>query len=235
MSRGKRSRGAPPCSPASGTEATSRRRAPAGAAAPAGRAESRPGWLSWALGGVLLVVVVAVVAVAASSGGGLPAGTDGPSAGNASGTPTAAPNGTFTTTGRTAETVAALRGRPTLLWFVTTWCSSCQAGTQAMSAEIPHLSDRHVRVVELELAGDLGEPGPTITTFARQLAGGEYHSPDWTFGTASPALTETYDPHGYLDVYYLLNAAGQITYANSSPAATMPQLLAAIGKIAQHA
>lgn len=236
MSRGKRSRQGGPSSSPTGTTATGTpRRSTRGGAAAAQPSRARRPWLAWGLGGILLVAIVAVVAVAAGSGGGLPPGTGGPAVSHSSGAPTTAPNGAFVTTTHTAETVSALRGTPTLLWFVTTWCSSCQAGTQVMSGQIPNLAHRHVRVVELELAGDLGEPGPAMTTFARQLAGGEYRSPDWTFGTASPALTQTYDPHGYLDVYYLLNAAGQITYANSSPAATMSQLLAAVGKITQHA
>jgi cytochrome oxidase Cu insertion factor (SCO1/SenC/PrrC family) len=191
--------------------------------------------LSWVLGGVILLVGIAVVATAASSG----SGSTAPNGGAAAGTPASAhaiaPNGSFTTTAGATETVSSLHGRPTLLWFVTTWCSSCQAGTQAMSAQIPTLAARHVRVVELELSGDLGQPGPAITDFARQLAGSRLHDPDWIFGSASPALTQAYDPNGYLDVYYLLDAAGHVTYVNSSPAATMSRLLSAAAKIAPHA
>jgi thiol-disulfide isomerase/thioredoxin len=202
-------------------------------------AQSRRGpgrrWLSWGLGVVVLLAVGAVIATAASSGGGSAAPGGVASAAPAASSNARAPDGSFTTTAGASETVSSLHGQPTLLWFVTTWCSSCQAGTQAMSAEIPTLAARHVRVVELELSGDLGQSGPAIGTFARQLAGSRYHDPAWTFGTASPALTQAYDPSGYLDVYYLLDAAGHVTYANSSPAATMSQLLAAAARIAPHA
>lgn len=211
---------------------------PSGRQQPPGHAQSRlrvrRRWWSWGLGGVILLAVIAVIAAAATSGT-----SSGPGgAGTAGTSPSAhavAPDGSFTTTAGATETVSSLHGQPTLLWFVTTWCSSCQAGTQAMSATIPTLAAHHVRVVELELSGDLGQPGPAISDFARQLAGSRYHDPDWTFGTASAALTQTYDPNGYLDVYYLINAAGYITYANSSPAATMSQLLAAAAKITPHA
>jgi hypothetical protein len=90
-------------------------------------------------------------------------------------------------------------------------------------------------VVELELAGDLGQPGPAIADFAAQLAGTAYHNPDWTFGSASPALTSTYDPNGYLDTYYLLDVAGHAVYVNGSPSATMGQLLGEVAKIGSRA
>jgi thiol-disulfide isomerase/thioredoxin len=182
------------------------------------------------------VAAIAVIAVGAGSGGSSPAsGGSGPPA-PARSSNALAPDGSFTTTTAGATgTVAALRGRPTLLWFVTTWCSSCRAGTQAMSAQIPTLAAHDVRVLELELSGDLGQRGPAISDFARRLAGARDHNPDWTFGTASPTLAHTYGPDGYLDFYHLINAGGHITYANSSPAAPMGQLLAAAAKSAPHA
>ncbi|MDA8067019.1 MAG: hypothetical protein M0T77_00170 [Actinomycetota bacterium] len=181
----------------------------------------------------MILLAILIVALSGSAGSTPAAGGSAPSTGSA--TRALAPDGSFTTAAGASETVFVLHGQPALLWFVTTWCSSCQAGTQAVSEQLPSLAARHVRVVELELAGDSGQPGPSITTFASQLAGDQYHNPDWTFGTASAALTRTYDPNGYLDVYYLLNARGQITYANSSPASTMSQLLDAVDKITRHA
>lgn len=143
-----------------------------------------------------------------------------------------APNGTLTTTGGATTTVASLRGTPTLLWFVTTWCSSCQAGTQAMAQTLPKLEADGVRVVEVENYRDLGETGPSMSQFATVLAGREAASTDWTFGTASEELTQAYNPHADLDIYYLINSAGRITFVNSSPASTMPQLLSAAKTLA---
>ena len=141
-----------------------------------------------------------------------------------------APGGTFTTTeGKTVD-VASLRGRPTLLWFVATWCSSCQAGTQAMAQNLPRLAADGVQVDEVELYRDLGQSGPSIGAFAKALAGTELSNPDWTFGVSSAGLTRTYDPQSYLDIYYLLGSKGQITYVNSSPASTMAQLLRAAAR-----
>jgi thiol-disulfide isomerase/thioredoxin len=138
-----------------------------------------------------------------------------------------APDAAFTTLAGKTETLSALRGRPTLLWLVTTWCSSCQAGTPVMAQNIPKLAADGVRVVELENYQDLGQSGPSMSAFSRALAGAAISNPDWIFGEASAELTRAYNPKAYLDIYYLINAQGRITYVNSSPASTMPQLLKA--------
>jgi thiol-disulfide isomerase/thioredoxin len=143
-----------------------------------------------------------------------------------------APPGTFTTLAGQTIDVASLKGHPTLLWFVSTWCTSCQAGTQTMAAYLPKLAADGVKIDEIELYADLGQSGPTMASFSQQLAGPEATNPDWTFGTSSASLTRTYDPQSYLDIYYLLNAQGQVTYVNGSPGTTMPQLLAAARKLA---
>jgi thiol-disulfide isomerase/thioredoxin len=142
-----------------------------------------------------------------------------------------APTGVYSTVQGKLTRLASLRGTPTLVWFVATWCSSCQAGTQTIAQNITRLSSRHVRVVELELAGDLGQPGPTIVSFGQQFAGHEYSNPDWIWGVASSQMTQTYDPHAYLDIYYLLNAQGKIVYVNGSPSSTMGSLLQAVGAL----
>lgn len=142
-----------------------------------------------------------------------------------------APNGTFTTLAGTTASIASLRGTPALVWFVTTWCSSCQAGTKLLAQNITKLHADGVRVIEVELHGDLGQSGPPMAQFAKVLAGAEYANPAWTFGVASAALTRTYDPQSDLEVYYLLNAKGEVTDVNAPLVSTMPQLLQAAGKL----
>ena len=162
---------------------------------------------------------------APGSGSGTAGGAAAPQAGRQ------APDGTFTTLAGQAVRVASLRGKPTLLWFVSTWCSSCQAGTQTMAQNLARLKAAGVRVDEVELYQDLGQSGSPMGQFAKALAGAAYGSPGWTFGVSSAALTRAYDPQSYLDIYYLLNARGQVTYVNGSPGSTMPQLLAAAGRL----
>jgi thiol-disulfide isomerase/thioredoxin len=143
-----------------------------------------------------------------------------------------APNGTFTSLAGQQESVASFQGKPTLLWFVSTWCSSCQAGTQAMAQNLSKLQADGVHVVEVELYKDLGQSGPSMQQFAKSLAGSNFTNPDWTFGVSSSALTHAYDPKGYLDIYYLLNSKGNVYYVNSTPSSTMPQLLQTAGRLA---
>lgn len=142
-----------------------------------------------------------------------------------------APNGSLTTLDGQTTDISALRGRPALIWFVSTWCSSCQAGTQTMAQNLNTLRSDGVHVDEVELYQDLGQSGPSLGTFAKSLAGSQFVNPDWTFALSSASLTHIYDPQSYLDIYYLLNADGKITYVNGSPASTMPQLLAAAKRL----
>jgi len=174
----------------------------------------------------LVALVIALHVTSSSSGSSSASGSSGSSAVSLP-VGTTAPDGAVTTLGGKTETVADLRGKPALIWFVTTWCSSCQAGTQAMAQHVATLASDGVRVVEVENYADLGQSGPPMGAFAKTLAGSAFSNPDWTFGEASSTLTHTYNPKAYLDIYYLINAKGKITYVNSSPGSTMPQLLSA--------
>jgi len=172
--------------------------------------------IGWLAGGLVLVAAV-VAAIAVGSGAPKPAGEA------KEGAP--APEGTFVEADGARRTIASLRGQTTLLWFVSTWCSSCQAGTAAMAENLSRLTGKGVKVVELELYEDLGQPGPSIAEFARRYAGPAAANPNWRFGLASATLTHSYDPEAYLDIYYVIDPSGRITYSNSSPASTMGELL----------
>lgn len=179
-----------------------------------------------------LAVVGLVVGLQLANGSSGPAGSSSGSSGVPLSAGPTAPNGAFTTIGGKTETLAAFRGRPLLVWLVTTWCPSCQAGTKTMAQHIAALAGDGVRVLEIENYHDFGQPGPSVSTFAKALAGSAFGNPDWTFGEASAALTHTYNPKAYLDIYYLIDAKGKISYVNSSPSSTMPQLLAAAKRLA---
>jgi thiol-disulfide isomerase/thioredoxin len=180
-------------------------------------------WLKrrkWAIAGGLLAVAVVVLLVLSQrqNVSQLAVGSSAPAA-------------TFTTINGQTVSTASLAGKPTLLWFVTTWCPSCQSGTQVMAQNIRKLQANGVRVVELELYNNLGGQGPAVPSFRQQYAAGAAASPDWTWGTASQQLSTTYDPKGYLDIYYLIDSHGNISYINGSPGSTMPSLLQAARQV----
>jgi len=143
-----------------------------------------------------------------------------------------APAGTFTTAVGATTTLAAYRGHQVLAWFVTTWCSSCQAGTEVLAAQVlPMLEAAGVRLVELELYRNLGQAGPDILVFGHQYAGAQFTNPDWTWGHASGLLTRAVDPKGHPDISYLIGPRGHVRYINGVTASTVADLLRAVRAI----
>ncbi|TAM78254.1 hypothetical protein EPN44_01270 [bacterium] len=120
-------------------------------------------------------------------------------------------------------TPAALRGRPYVLWLMATWCSSCQGGTAVVAQHIAELRARGISVVQLEVAQDLGYPGPPLAAF-RKAAGMAAASPNWYWGEATEAQTRALDPHAYPDLYYLVDARGRIVGTDGAPAATWSRI-----------
>lgn len=129
------------------------------------------------------------------------------------------PKFTYALEGARTISTEQLKGHPYVLWLMATWCSSCQGGTEVMAKHIAQLRSRGVRVVQLELANDLGYPGPPLSTF-RSAAGSAGRSPNWYWGHASVDQTRLLDPGDYPDIYYLVNPNGTIAGISGAPAAT---------------
>ena len=152
---------------------------------------------------------------------------------------TLAPNGTFTTPSGTTATIASLRGRPTMVWFVAAGCASCAASIPAVASHLAQLTGAGLRVLTLGLYGDFpsGKTGVAqLLSFGRSATfGGSIERPGWEWGMASKSLSLAYDPAGIPDLYVLIGPSGRIRYHNSVPVSTMGELLAAAKRLGTHA
>lgn len=147
---------------------------------------------------------------------------------------TSAPSGTLITTGGRTVSVASLRGKPTMLWFLVAGCASCVSSVPAVEKQIKTLQSDGIRVVSVDLYGDLPQTGEGRTEFSQFMTGVAKNSTSnsvWTWGLASKGLSYTYDPEGIPDLYYLIGPHGHIRYHNTVPLSTMPQLLAAASSL----
>jgi hypothetical protein len=112
-----------------------------------------------------------------------------------------------------------LRGHSYVLWMVATWCPSCQTGSNVVGSHIAFLRAHGVRIVEMELANDLGQPGPGLASFHRAV-GQSANSPNWYWGELTQAQTAALDPRGDMDLYYLVDGHGKIVAISGNPAVT---------------
>lgn len=196
-------------------------------AGPGGRA--RP----WRAGRVRLISVIAVAVLAAAAGtwaarqsGPKPAARA-PAA--AAGPQQAVPEGSFTLPGGHQASLASLRGRPAMVWFVAAGCQSCAVSIPVVAAHLAAFTRSGTRILVLGLYGAFGQ-GATgadqLASFGKAAAAQASTSPVWTWGLASEQLTAALDPSGTPDAYFLLDAAGHVTYQNSVPVSTITDLLA---------
>ena len=135
-----------------------------------------------------------------------------------------APAVPFTVGGR-MESTAQMKGHPTLLWLLSTWCGSCAAGLQALRSEAAQLEMARLHVIVLRNYQNGGYPGPHIRAFVKRFAPALLSEPNWTFGQASLALGQAYNGRHYPDIYYLIDATGHIHAVDSAPGATMNRIL----------
>lgn len=135
-----------------------------------------------------------------------------------------APDASYMVDGR-MHTTAALRGRPTMLWLLSTWCGSCAAGVHALAVHADEIKQSGLQVVILRNYKNGGYPGPDIRAFVSRIAPGSAIGTGWSLGEASQELEKAYNPHGYPDIYFLMDAAGRIRVVSGAPGATMDKIL----------
>lgn len=138
-----------------------------------------------------------------------------------------APEVQITLTNGTSTTLSKFYGQVTLLWFVTTWCPSCQQGEQMLNRQYySELHSKGVDILVVELYNDLGQAGPSISQFANQYGGGTGKA-GWFYGTSTQSATYTYDPSANLEVYYIISSTGVILTSGSPLVNNLPNVVSA--------
>ena len=134
-----------------------------------------------------------------------------------------APNATFTTLNGKTFSLSAYKGKKIMLWFVATWCSSCQEGARVLAA---HENALHsLTIIPVETYGDGGYPGPAIQAFAKESAPQTLTNPLWVWGEASQKATALYNPKNYADIYFLIDKKGIVRAISGSPSVTLDTIL----------
>lgn len=121
----------------------------------------------------------------------------------------AAPDFTFTDAQGASHSLSSFFGKPIVLWWVATWCSSCVQGTQIFAQQ--YYTQYHsagVTLLEIESYNDLGQSGPSIGTMAGQ--NGYTGQAGWIIGEGSSQGTSAYNPNSDLEYYYVISAQGNV-------------------------
>ncbi len=124
-----------------------------------------------------------------------------------------APDFTFTTLNGSSSSLSAYQGHPVVLWWITSWCTSCQDGTKVF-AQTYYSQYRSAGVVllQVESYNNLGQAGPDLNTFGSSY--GYSGQTGWVLGLAPQGATTTYNPSGYLDFYYVISSQGLVLGKN---------------------
>ena len=121
-----------------------------------------------------------------------------------------APNIPITLVNGTNVTLDDFHGRPVVLWFMTTGCSSCSQSSQLLTSQYYNLiHSKGAVILTVNLYDNFGTPGFSLKFFANNYGAG-LNKTGWLYGTSTQNATYEYDPRAYLDVYYTIDSNGTI-------------------------
>lgn len=115
-------------------------------------------------------------------------------------------------------------GQKVMLWLLSTWCSSCIAGLDALADAQPRLEQANLKILALRNHENGGFPGPSITEFAARVGKPLTEAPNWVFGQVSPDMARRYNPQSYPDIYFLIDEDGMVQVVSTAPAATLDKI-----------
>lgn len=142
---------------------------------------------------------------------------------DARGLPQKAPDATFYAHAN-EYSLGDFEGQKVMLWLLSTWCSSCVAGLEALADTQPRLERTDLKVLALRNHENGGFPGPSITEFAKRVEKPLTEAPNWVFGQASPGMARRYNPQNYPDIYFLIDEEGMVQVVSTAPAATLDKI-----------
>lgn len=135
-----------------------------------------------------------------------------------------APTATYTDTHGQTVSTATLKGHASMVWLLSTWCRSCSAGLSSLNAHVDQLRASGLHVVILRTYQNGGVTGPDIASFVAQNAPALTKA-NVLLGEATQALERAYNPRHYPDIYYLIDANGQIQAVDTAPSITLNKIL----------
>lgn len=128
----------------------------------------------------------------------------------------------------TTISTKSLEGSPLVVWFMTTWCSSCAEGSELLASQYYNtFRTDGIHLLQIENYNDLNEQGMSLQQFVTQYGGA--NEPGWYIGTSTLSVTQQYNPTSALDVYYLVNSQGYIVGSGQGLGANLNSVIETLG------
>ena len=109
-----------------------------------------------------------------------------------------APNISIKLVNGTNVTLDEFRGRPVVLWFITTGCSSCSQSSQLLKSQYYNqIHSKGAVILTVNLYDNLGTDGFSLKFFANSY-GYSLNKTGWIYGTTTQNASYDYDPSAYL-------------------------------------
>ncbi len=169
-----------------------------------------------------LSTVVAALVAAAPPAWAAPNGTMAPMNGPAPSNERAA-DAPFLVNGKTMN-LESFEGQPVMVWQVATWCGSCAVGLKTMAQNLALIEASNLKIIVLRDYKNGGYPGDDMGKFVAANAPALLHDPHFIIGEDTEELFKRYNPHHYVDVYYLIGSNGQIAAVSSAPSMTFDKI-----------